>query len=207
MPIKEIIEIILNIFRENPFKVLSRKKIVIGVVLLLGLALLLYQSLINQEILKLRAMRLQSRSLKKLLLYKQIIIKDPSILLEKIKNMESRFSLVKSRFIIEEDLPKFFDSLRDSINKTDNQLLSLELKSLTPIKDWVLSGKDSMAYYQRLPFTVSVKADYVSALLLLNKIENEPYLIEINNINMAANKNKPSEILMNLDLNLYVLRE
>jgi len=207
MQVKEIKEIILSIFKINHFKVMPLKRIAPAALLLLGLSLLLYQSLISQQIIKLKAIKFQSFSQKKLLAQKNIIAEDPDILLGRLKAVENQLVSLKSKFVFEQDLPKYFDSLRGLISKTDNRLSSLDLKSTAGISDIVLPGKNTIRFYQRLPFNITINGDYIGALLLLNKLEEDPRLLEINNIKIEATQKTAAEVKLDLDLNLYVLKD
>ena len=207
MPIKEIKEIVLSIFKVNPFRVISKRKIIIGIILLLGIAQLLYQSLISQQILKLKAMKLLFVSEKRLVDCKEKLTKDPSALLREIENTKIRFNELKSRFVAEKDLPGFFDDLRRLVSQTGSRLVSLDVKPLVPIKDLDLAEETKAAYYARLPLTIAVSGDYVSTLLLLNKIEQVLHLIEIKSIKLSSGGESGSVVSMGLGLDLYVLKD
>jgi Tfp pilus assembly protein PilO len=205
MPSKEIKEIILSIFKVNPFKIIPKKRIIIGIILLVGIALLLFQSLLGPRLLQLKALRFLSFSQKRLLECKETITQNPTILLKTMEDTKSQFTELKSKFIVEKDLPSFFDDLRELVNKTGSHLVSLDLKPLVPIRDFALA-EDRPAYYQRLPLTMALSGDYISNLLLINKLEEDPRLIEIKNIKLSAS-GEGSKVTMDLELDFYVIKD
>lgn len=196
MSIKEIREIVFSIFKPYPFKVISRKKILLGVALLVGLGLLLYQSLLALQFKRSKAMGFCFSSQKKLVAYQQKIIQEPQILLAKIEVKRDKLKNLEKRFIPEREIGQLFNELKGLISRTENHLESLDIRPLV-----------SLGTYQELPFSISVRGHYVDIILLLNKFESYPYLIDIKDIKIKSTGVKSSEVLMSLEAKLFVTKD
>jgi Tfp pilus assembly protein PilO len=209
MQIKKITRVILDFFQNSPLRLIPKQRIAIGALLLLGAALLLHHSLLSRQILRLKTTRMEVSSQRKLLQRKQNISQDPGVLLKQIKEIENQFNQLKEKFINEDGLPDFFDSIREYANRTKNELISLDLKSLRPLNEEELAGKEiqGLSHYQILPFTIAIEGDYVGALLFFNKLEEEPYLLEVNNIRIESDKKNPAQVVLDAGFSLYVAKE
>ena len=197
MSIKEIVDIIFGIFKTHPFKIISRKKVLLGIFLLLGLSLLLYQSLLALQLVKSKAMGFYFFSQRKLVNYQQKIIKDPQILRSKIDAMKNKLDNLEKSFVPERELTPLFNDLKGLINQTQNDLVSLDIKPMIAIET-----------YQRLPFSISVKGHYVDIIVLLNRLEGYSHLIDIKDIKIQPTGESPSEaVLMNLETEIFVIKE
>lgn len=196
MPIKEIVETILSIFKSRPFKVMSRQKILLGAALLLGLSLLLYQSLLAPQLMRSKIMGRCLLAQKRLAAYQQRIIKDPQILLSKIDQMKDRLKNLEKRFIKAQELPQTWDDLKNLIGKTENYLFALDIKPAV-----------SVGSYEKLPFSLTVKGYYVDTILLLNKLEGYPRLIDIKDIKIQPSAERPYDVLMSLVAELFVVKD
>lgn len=193
MSIKEIKEIIFSIFKPHSFRIISPKKILLSIVLLVGLGLLLYQSLLGLQLKRSRALRFCFSSQKRLADYQKMIIQEPKILLAKIEAEKNKLKNLEKRFVPEREIGQVFNDLKGLISVTENHLESLDIRPL------VYRGT-----YQELPFSISVKGHYVDIILLLNKLEGYPQLIDIADIKIRSTGVKPSEVLMSLEARLFV---
>lgn len=197
MPIKEIRDIIFSIFKFSSFKILSRQKIILGIALLLGLSALLYQSLVALQVTNSKAAGFYLSAQMKLATHQQKIMQDPQTLLAKIEEKWGRLNNLEKRFIPEQEEGEFFNSLKDLIGRTENHLVSLDIKPSVSME----------ASYDRLPFSLSVKGHYVDAILLLNKLEIHQQLIGINDIKIQPTPEKSSEVVMILEAESYVVKQ
>jgi len=196
MPTKDIKEIIFSIFKAHPFKVMPRRKILLGIALLLGLSLLLYQSLLALQLYDSKATKLCLLSKEKLVTYQQKIIEDPHMLLSKIEEKWNTLKKLEKRFIPQREVGRFFEDLKGLISKTENYLVSLDIKP-----------REGSGTYQKLPFSISVKGHYVDAILLMNKLEAYPRLIAIKDIKIQPKAEKSTEVTMSLEAESFVARD
>lgn len=196
MPTREIIDIIFSIFKDNPLKVISRVKALLGVIFLVGLSLLLYQSLLAQQLVKLKPIERSFLSHKRLLSCQEKIIAEPQLLLSKIAQMKSKLENIEGRFIPEQKLAQLFEDLKILVNKTENQLISLDIKQSVPL------GR-----YHKLPFGLSVSGYYVDIILLLNKLEGYPRLVNVKDIKMQVTEEGYRNVLVNLDAEVFVIKD
>lgn len=196
MPTREIIDIIFSIFEVNPLKVISRTKALLGVIFLAGLSLLLYQSLLIQQLTKSKPIDRYFLAQKRLLAYEEKIIRDPQLLLNKIAQMKRKLENIEGRFIPEQKLAQLFEDLKILVNKTENQLLSLDIRQAIP-----------MGYYHKLPFNLSVSGYYVDVILLLNRLENYPRLVNIKDVKIEAPPEGSYNALMNLGAEVFVVKD
>jgi len=196
MSIKKIKEIIFSIFKPYSFRIIPPKKILLSIVLLVGLGLLLYQSLLGLQFKKSKALRFCFSSQKRLADYQKMIIQKPKILLAKIEAEENKLKDLEKRFIPEREIGQVFNDLKSLIGVTGNHLDSLDIKPL------VYDGA-----YQELPFSISVKGHYVDIILLLNKLEGYPRLIDITDIKIRSTGIKSSEVMMSLEAKLFVVKD
>jgi Tfp pilus assembly protein PilO len=196
MPVKEIRDIIFSALKTPPFKVMSRQKILLGIALLLGLGLLLYQSLLALQLTTSKAMGFYLRSQRRLTAYQEKIIQDPQILLSKIENKWNQLNRLEKRFIPEQRVQQLFDDLKDLIDRTENHLVSLDIRP--PV---------SLGVYQGFPFVILVKGHYADVILLLNKFELYPYLIDIKEIKIQPTGGKLSEVTMSLEAEAFAIKD
>ncbi|RKY32167.1 MAG: hypothetical protein DRP74_03155 [Candidatus Omnitrophota bacterium] len=208
MQIKKIINFVSNFLSKTPLGLIPRERIVIGALLLLGTALLLHQSLLGRKIQKLKSVKMEVGSQKKLLQQKQNISQNPGILLKQIKEIERQYNQLKEKFINEQDLSDFFDTVRQDVKRTNNKLISLELQSLRPLNQEELSdkGMQGLRYHQILPFTITLEGDYVGTLLFMHNLEEQPCLLELNNFKINSDSKNPAQVLLEMNFNLYVTK-
>jgi len=189
MSIKEILDIILSIFNIRSVKIISRQKIILAVILLIGLGLFLYQSLLSMQLVKTKALEFNLLSQKKLANYQHLILKEPKLLIDKIEIMQDKLNHLEQNFILIEETTKFFDDLKGLVSITDNRLVSLDKKPVVPL-----------GAYKKIPFIISAGGYYTDIVLLLNKLEHYPRLIDIRDIKIEAieAQDRTCELVMEL---------
>jgi len=195
MSIKEILDIILGIFNIRSVKIISRQKITLAVILLIGLSLLLYQSLLSMQLVKAKALEFNLLSQKKLANYQHLILKEPKLLTDKIEIMQDKLNHLEQNFILIEETTKFFDDIKGLVSITDNRLVSLDKKPVAPL-----------GAYKKIPFVISTGGYYTDIVLLLNKLEHYPRLIDIRDIKIEAieTQDRTCELVMELKAEAFL---
>ena len=197
MPIKEIRDIIFSIFKSSSLKVISRQKILLGIALLLGLSLLLYQSLLAVQLITSKAKSFCLSSQKKLAVYQQKIVQDPQALLGKIQEKWNELKSLEKKFTPEREIEYLFNDLKGLVGRAESRLVSLDIKPLITIAE----------NYQKLPFSILVKGHYVDIILLLNKFEAYPRLINIKEIKIRPTGESSAEVTMSLEAESFVVKD
>ena len=195
MSIKEILEIILSIFNIRSMKIISRQKIVLAVILLIGLSLFLYQSLLSMQLVGAKALEFNLLSQKKLANYQHLILKEPKLLTDKIEIMKDKLNHLEQNFILIEETTKFFDDLKGLVSITDNQLVSLDKKPVV-----------FLGAYKKIPFVISARGYYTDIVLFINKFEHYPRLIDIRDIKIEATEaqERTCELVMELKAEVFL---
>ncbi|OGX15060.1 MAG: hypothetical protein A2166_06485 [Omnitrophica WOR_2 bacterium RBG_13_41_10] len=195
MSIKEILDIILSIFNIRSMKIISRQKIILAVILLTGLSLLLYQSLLSMQLVKVKALEFNLLSQKKLANYQHLILKEPKLLTDKIEIMKDRLHHLEQNFILAEETTKFFDDIKGLVSITDNRLVSLDKKPALPF-----------GIYKKVPFVISASGYYTDIVLFINKLEHYPRLIDTRDIKIEAieTQKRTCELVMELKAEVFL---
>ena len=198
MSIKEIIKIIFSIFDIRSFKIISRQKIILGIIFIVALSLLLYQSLLSVQLVIAKALEFRLLSQERLITYQRKVIRDPQLLIDKIEKTKNKLAGLEKRFIPEERLTKFFDDLKGLVSNTDNRLLSLDIMPA------INNGT-----YEKLPFIISLRGYYVDIVSFLNKLEGYPRLIDIKDIKIqpVGMAERSSEIMMSLEAEAFAIKD
>jgi len=198
MSIKEIIKIIFSIFDIRSFKIISRQKIILGIIFIVALSLLLYQSLLSVQLVRAKALEFRLLSQERLIAYQRKVIRDPQLLIDKIEKTKNKLAGLEKRFIPEQRLTKFFDDLKGLASNTDNRLLSLDIMPA------INNGT-----YEKLPFIISLRGYYVDIVSFLNKLEGYPRLIDIKDIKIqpVGVAERSSEIMMSLEAGAFAIKD
>ena len=198
MSIKEIIKIIFSIFDIRSFKIISRQKIILGIIFIVALSLLLYQSLLSVQLVRAKALEFRLLSQERLIAYQRKVIRDPQLLIDKIEKTKNKLAGLEKRFIPEQRLTKFFDDLKGLVSNTDNRLLSLDIMPA------INNGT-----YEKLPFIISLRGYYVDIVSFLNKLEGYPRLIDIKDIKIqpVGVAERSSEIMMSLEAGAFAIKD
>lgn len=198
MSIKEILNIIFSIFNVRSLRIVPRQKIVLGVIFLVGLGLLLYQSLLSMQLVKAKALELTLLSQKKLVTCQTGFIKEPALLAAKIAISKNRLNALERNFIPSSELAKFFEDLKGLVSITENRLISLDRKPFITLEA-----------YEQLPFVISLRGYYADIVLLLNKLELYPHLIDVKSLKIQSleNETKSFEVIMEMEAEVFLIKK
>jgi len=169
----------------------------LGVFLITGITFLLYQSLISSQLDRLKAIESQWYSKKKLMVFYDRLMHNDTQLISELKDNEKNISQLKEKFVAESDLANYFGGLRERIKSQGLQILFLDFKPREQISQ----------YYQRIPFSISLKGDYYDLMSLLHNLgENKP-IFEIKSFSLKRQDGQSYELAMNMDAAIYILLE
>jgi len=175
---------------------MPRKKIILGIGLLLGIGILLYQSLLSIQLISSKRMGFYLWSRKRLVAYQRKIIQDPRLLSSKIEWIKNKLKNLEKQFVPERELTFLFNDLKGLINNTQNDLVSLDIKPMM-----------AMGVYHRLPFSITVKGNYADIMLLFNRLEGYPRLIDIKDIKIEPAEGSLEMVTMSLEAESFVIKD
>lgn len=184
------------------FQKISKEKRIIGVILVLLAGFLLYESLIDVQVKRLKAKGFQFISQKKLLDFYCKLIIDADSLVNAKAETEEKFNQVKKRVVLENGLSDFFAGFRNQVKSFNAQIVALDFKPQESIKS---ADKASLKYYHRLPFEVSLKGNYYNILQLLQKLEYGDPALHIISIHIKKVFDQDSDVVMELKMEIFVL--
>lgn len=185
------------------FQRLSKEKRILGIVIILLIGFLLYDSLLAAQLLKLKAIGFQFVSEKRLLGFYNRLVKDVDTLVDEAEEREKKFSLLKENFLDEESLPSYFNQLRSQIKSHNLQVVSLDFKpqELAPSLN-----KKPLSYYKRLPFELALKGNYFNLMSLLYKLEESSPLLQMNSLRIKQESPDSYEVVINMKITIYILK-
>jgi len=184
------------------FKKIPKEKGILGIVLVLLIGFLLYQSFIAIQIKKLKAIDFQFTSQKKLIDFYNQIIKDANILNNELTEKENDFAQIRQGFVDEEELSNYFADFRALVKAYNLQVASLDFQ---PQENIIDSNREPLTYYQRLKFSVSLKGDYFNLMSLLYKLEQGSSRFEINSVRIKQKNADPPDLIMDMEAAIYIL--
>ena len=184
------------------FKKIPKEKKIFGILLVLLIGFLLYQSFIAIQILKLKAIDFQFTSQKKLIDFYNQIIKDTNILNNELAEKEKDFAQIRQGFVDEEELSNYFADFRALVKAHNLQVASLDFQPQENITDL---NRKPLTYYQRLRFSVSLKGDYFNLMSLLYKLEQGSSIFKINLVHIKQESAGPSDLIMDMEAAIYIL--
>lgn len=184
------------------FRGLPKEKKIIGVLTVLLLGFLLYQSLIATQLLRLKAIDFQFISQKRLLDFYAQLVRHVDTLINETKEKERNLSKIKIRFISEEELPDYFTNFRNLVKSHNLEVLSLDFKPQEAIADL---ERKPLEYFQRLPLDISIKGGYFNVVLLLYKLERDNAIFDIKSIHIRGENPDSYTVLMEMKAVIYIL--
>jgi Tfp pilus assembly protein PilO len=195
--LKEKIKDLLALLQSLP-----KEKIILGVLLILLIGFLLYQSLLTVQIARLKAVDFQFSSQKNLFDFYNRLLKDAEILIGDVRERESNFTQIKKKFVAEEELSNYFASLRAMAKSHNLKVLGLDFKPQEAITN--LTG-GPLTYYWRLPFELSLKGDYFNIMYLLYNLEQGNTLFDIQSMRIKKESPDTQEIALEMEAVVYIL--
>lgn len=184
------------------FKGVSKEKRILGILIVLLIGFLLYQSLIVTQLLRLKAVDFQFMSFKKLINFYSWLMKHTDVLINEAKEKEIDIARIRKRFISEEELPNYFTNFRNRVKSHNLGLVSLDFKPQEPVRD--LSGK-LLEYFQKLPLDISIKGSFFNIMSLLYKFERDVAIFDIKSIRIRSVSPDSYEVLMDVKATIYIL--
>ena|GEM_PF-2331835 len=186
------------------FRSISREKKIIGVVAIALSIVLLYQSLLSDRLMKLKALNFRLASQTKLLDYYVDLQKNSESFLKKVTDLEISLADVKKKFVLADELSTYFTNFRQLITNQNIEIISLDFLPQEGIKD---DQGNWLQYFLKQPFDVSVKGDYLSVMTLLYKLEAGTTLFDIISINLRSEGKDSYNVVMDIKAAVYILTE
>jgi len=187
----------------SALKSVPKEKVFLGILLVLAIGFVLYQSLIIFQVKKLKAIDFQFLSQKKLLNFYEQITQNSENLKKELSDAESDFWLEKERFIEEADLPNYFTHFRELAKSHGLKVLALDFKPQEAIAD--AAGK-ILTHYQKLSFNVSLKGDYFDVTQLLYELEYiSPKIFDIQSLRIKLEGFNSRQVFTDIDVTVYIL--
>lgn len=184
------------------FKGISKEKRIIGILLVLLIGFLLYQSLIATQFIRLKAIDFQFISQKRLLDFYIQLMRRIDILINEAKEKERNLARIKTRFISEDELPDYFNNFRTLVKSHNLEVISLDFKPQE-----VIAGLNTkpLEHFQRLPLDISIKGGYSNIMFLLYKLERDSTIFDIKSIHIRQASPDSYEVLMDMKAAIYIL--
>lgn len=179
-----------------------REKLILGIVLILFIGFLLYQSLIAMQIVRLKAIDFQFTSQKKLLDFYSRIMKQINVLMSEAKEEEGRLAQIKEKFVEEAELSNYFSNFRALVKSYNLSVASLDFKPQEAIEGL---NKKPLAYYQRLPLKVSLRGSYFNIMFLLYNLERASPIFDIQSMRIGSESPDSYEIVIDMEAAIYIL--
>lgn len=183
-------------------KGMSKEKKIIGILAVLLIGFLLYQSLIATQLLRLKAIDFQFISQKRLLDSYIQLIRHVDNLVKEAKEKENRLSRVRIRFISEEELPNYFTNFRNLVKSYNLEVISLDFKPQEVITNL---GSRPLEYFQRLPLDISLRGGYFNTMFLLYKLERDAIIFDIKSIRIKQESPDSYSVLTDMKAVIYIL--
>lgn len=197
------IEIIKQKLKEKQFfKGVSKEKRITGILMVLLIGFLLYQSLLANQLTRLRAIDFQFICQKRLLDFYCRLMKHTDVLVNEAREKEMNLARIKTKFISEDELPNYFANFRNLVKSHNLTTISLDFKPQETVEN--LNGK-LLKYFQRLPLDISLKGGYFNLMFLLHKLEQSSPIFEIKSIRLKQESPDSFEVLMDMEAAIYIL--
>lgn len=175
-------------------------KIIFGVLIVLLAAFLLYESLLEVQLERLKAVDFKFISQKKLLDSYDQITKEEESLFNEAKAEEEDFLKIKAKFIPEEELSGYFSNFRNQVKLQNLGVSSLDFKPND-------SDKGRFEYFQKLSFNVSIKGDYFNIMSLLSKLEDNKPILDIKSVRIYKENPQDYAVGMDIQATIYILKK
>lgn len=181
---------------------LSRGKKTGGAFLILLVGILLYESLITTQALKLKALAFQFHSEKKLVDYYHNLTQNASAITQGLKTGQQDLAKIEDKFVKERGLSEYSANFRKIIASYKLQVLSLDFKPQEPLR---AQEKEPLKFYQKLPFDFSVKGSYFNIMLLLQKLEQGSPICEIRELHITQDNPDSYDTVASIKAAVFVL--
>lgn len=196
--IKQFLLGLWQIFKRVP----KEKKILGGFIVLLAV-LLLFQSLIANPLLRLKAMRFQFNSQKKLInFYKEFETGTGLLMKEAGEKEKDLGEIIKEAFVSDAQLPGYFDQLRGLVKSYNLELVTLDFMPQEKVLD--ANGRQ-LEYFKKLPLSFTVKGDYSNIMLLLYKLEEGRPIFDIAAVHIKQESPDFYDVSMEMKPSIYTI--
>ena len=186
------------------FQSVSRDKKILGGLVVFLTGFLLYQSLLTNQLMRLKAKEFQWRSQAKLFRYYAQLEKNIEALVGEVQEEGKALAGVKEMFVADDALSSYFADFRNLVKSHKLEILSLDFKAQESIKSpeglW-------LEYFLKQPFDVSVKGNYFNIMFLLYKIERGKPLFGIQSVHIRQEGPQSYDVVMDMRAAIYVLNE
>lgn len=184
------------------FKNLPLERRILGVLLILFIGFILYQSLIAVQMSKLKAIDFQFASQKKLVNFYNQIMKRTDVFKKELKEKEKNLQQINQKFVDEEELSDYFDNFRELAKSHNLKVLTLDFKPQEAITDL---DTQPLSYYQKLHFNVSLKGGYFDTMTLLYKLEHTyPKIFNIQSMHIKQESPQSYEVFTDMEAVIYI---
>jgi len=174
----------------------------IGAFLIILSAFLLYESLLSGQLLKLKALRQELISKKKLFLRYEELVKNDQAIEKEMRDTQERLLRMGSNFVPEQELSRYFASFRELVKSHNLQVVSLDFK---PQEDIQASDDKKLSHFQILPFSFSLKGNYFDTMLLLYKLQQTNLLLGIESIRLQQENENSYNVETEAEARIAVL--
>ena len=182
-------------------KSLPRAKKIGGALLILVAGVLLYESLVNDQVLKLKALARQFHSQKKLLSYYSKLLENAHAITNELEIRQQDFAKTENIFVKEEELSEYFANFRQLADICRLRIVSLDFKPKEPLMPM---GKVPFNFYQRLPFNFSVKGNSFNVMQLLQKMEYGTPICEIRSLRIKQESPDSYEVIADIAATVFI---
>lgn len=187
---------------QSAFKNIPKEKVFLGLIIVLSIGFILYQSLIIIQFKRLKAVDLYFLSQKKLLDFYDQIMANVDVLKKDLTEAENAFQIRKARFIGEQELPNYFTHFRKLAKSHGLKILALDFKPQEAVTD---SEGNALTYYQKLRFNTSLEGDYFDAMRLIYELEYiSPKIFDIQTLRIKQTNPRSREVFADLDVTVYI---
>ncbi len=186
-------------------KNIPKERLFLGILSILSVGFIFYQSTIIFQIKKLKAVDLKYISQKKLADYYGQIAENANALKVEYEDAQKSFLKIKERFISEEDLPNYFTHFRELAKSHNLKVLELEFQPQEPVLD---NKNNPLTYFQKLRFNASLKGDYLDAMRLLDELEYvSPKIFQLQKVHIKQQDYQSRQVVTDIDVIVYIFNE
>ncbi|MEW6101766.1 MAG: hypothetical protein AB1481_05670 [Candidatus Omnitrophota bacterium] len=181
---------------------ISTAKLALGCLAVLLLGFLLYQSLVNLQLKKLKAASFQFNSQAKLLTLYQQIMADEELFINEARQKEKRLQDLISRFIHEEELSDYFTKFRALVKLYNLEVVNLNFKPQETIKD---EAGAQFNYFQRLWFEATIRGGYFDVMSFIYRLEQNKPIFDIKSLKISQENPQGSTVILSFNSAIYIL--
>jgi len=184
------------------FEGVPKERLVLGMFIVLLTGFILYQSLIPDQIRKLKTISFEFNSRNKLMACYGQLLMNKDTLVEDLKLKENNFSRTKEKFILQDELSNYFADFRVLVKSCNLEVVTLDFKPREAIK-----GKDGkpLINFKKMSFDVSVKGGYFDAMTLFYKLEQSGFIFDKKSVRISLENAESSVVEMEIKVSVYIL--